>query len=121
MHIGHFIEQELTKQRLSVADVAKELNKSETAVRKDLKKDALHQSVIDGYSRALNINIYELLAQELKELNITSPKGIMEVAAEPSEEYKKTIRKGKSNGESISVTIQVPASKKAELLNLLTS
>lgn len=121
MHIGNFIESELNKNRYSIAEVAKELSKSETAVRKDLKKDKLHMDVVEGYSRVLKINLYSLLANEMegKDYRRAEPP-----SDQVNEEKKSYSRKGKNSSdpiEQISLTFNVSSDKKEALLKLLTS
>lgn len=122
MHIGNFLLSELKKQRITIADVAKLVNKSDTGVRKDLEKDSLHQTVIEAYSKVLGMNIYKVLAAEYDGISYqeqTDSK--MEVFAD-SEEPQALAKPTSSTGiEVLSVNIAVPADKQEALLKLLLS
>lgn len=120
MHIGHLIESELNKKRFSIAEVAKEMSKSETAVRKDLKKDKLHMDVVEGYSKVLKINLYSLLARELEGKNYREPSDAHPTA---EEEKRPAMKKLKSSDQvdTVSLTFQVSSEKKEALLKLLMS
>lgn len=118
MHIGKFLNSELIKRKITIADLAKEVNKSDTGVRKDLEKEHLHQSVIEAYSRVLGLNIYAVLAKDFsgdyEEVDTESPEYL--ISKEPVHPYGK-----RSNPEeSISVTFTLPSSKKRQLIKLLT-
>lgn len=121
MHIGHLIESELTKNRYSIAEVAKEMSKSETAVRKDLKKDKLHMDVVEGYSRVLKINLYALLAKEMESKSYKEPVTKLE---QLDDEKRPALKRQKSQSEkveTVSLTFQISPSKKEALMKLLTS
>lgn len=130
MHIGHLIESELTKNRYSIAEVAKEMSKSETAVRKDLKKDKLHMDVVEGYSRVLKINLYALLAKEMepKKYREPEPEPDRELTEGRASDYKRPSGKKTSKSqqfmestETVSICFQITPDKKEALLKLLTS
>jgi len=119
MHLGKYIEEEVLKQELRIIDVAKKSNKSDTAIRKDFKKEFLHQNVIDAYSKILNINIYELLADELRVKKYDNPVSQNQEVNKPPIEK---LESQKSNyPETISVTFEIPNSKREEFLKLLAS
>lgn len=128
MHIGQLIESELTKNRYSIAEVAREMSKSETAVRKDLKKDKLHMDVVEGYSRVLKINLYSLLAKEMEPKNyreIDRNEEDQKIDEERAQSYKRHKRsKSTDQGdgvETVSISFQINPDKKEALLKLLTS
>jgi len=120
MHIGNFLSSELKKQRITIAEVAKLVNKSDTAVRKDIEKEALHQSVIEAYSRVLGMNIYRVLAQEFEgvtyEEKEESPTEFFSEKEKPQE-----LVPPSKNIEVLSVNISVPADKRQAFLKLLMS
>lgn len=120
MHIGNFLNSELKRQRISIAEVAKAVNKSDTGVRKDLEKDSLHQSVIEAYAKVLDINIYQVLAADFegKEYTDQPVKSIPEFREENEEGNNTNPAK---NIEVLSVNISVPADKQEALLKLLMS
>lgn len=121
MHIGNFLLSELKKQRITIAEVAKLVNKSDTGVRKDLEKDSLHQSVIESYSKVLGMNIYKVLAadfegKDYEEREDKEPEIFADV-----EEPKKLAKPTVQGIEVLSVNIAVPADKQEALLKLLMS
>lgn len=120
MHLGKFLENELKRQRISIAEAALLVGKSDTAVRKDLKKAGLHSGVIESFQKILKVNIYQLLADEMdgniyrvpevttaKELK---PKQEKEVSKEPAD---------LSVIDVISLNITVPVDKKEQILKML--
>lgn len=114
MHIGNYLRSVMESQRYSVADIAKMVNKTETAVRKDFAKRELHMSVLDAFGKALNFNVYEVLAQNWEGQRVE----------EPTYEYQKPAPKAvevPQQTEAISITFQVDSSKKEQLIALLTS
>jgi hypothetical protein len=119
MHLGKFIEEEVVKQELRIIDVAKKSNKSDTAIRKDFKKEFLHQSVINVYSKILNINIYELLADELRVKKYDNPVAVNQEVNKPDVE--KFQPKNTTYPEVISVIFEIPNSKRDEFLKLLSA
>lgn len=63
MHIGSYLEKIIREKRYPVSDVAKMVNKSETAVRKDFEKKIMNMGAVEAYAKVLNINIYQILSQ----------------------------------------------------------
>lgn len=120
MHIGNFLSSELKKQRITIAEVAKLVNKSDTGVRKDLEKDSLHQTVIESYAKVLGMNIYRVLAAEYdgkpyEENEEKNPETVQD-SSEPQK-----ITSPTKGIEVLSVNIAVPADKQEALLKLLMS
>lgn len=122
MHIGNYLSSELKKQGISVPEVAKLVNKSDTGVRKDLEKDSLHQSVIEAYSKVLGVNIYKVLAAEYDGTSYQeSPESNVEIFTDSEEPQKMAKPTSASGIEVLSVNISVPADKQEALLKLLMS
>ncbi|WP_057935825.1 hypothetical protein [Algoriphagus resistens] len=122
MHIGTFLKNEAEKQRLSTADIGEMINKTAQAVRGDFKKSELQMAVLESYAKALNINIYQILAAEW-EGTPYSDEGTHTMISKndrPQLNAPPTDRKLK-NMETVSVTFQIPAAKKEALLKLLTA
>lgn len=104
----------MESQRYSVADIAKMVNKTETAVRKDFGKRELHMSVLDAFGKALNFNVYQVLAENWEGQRVE----------EPAYHYQKPVQKMMEvpqQTEAISITFQVDPSKKAQLIELLNT
>jgi hypothetical protein len=119
MHLGNFILQELKKQKKTIAEAAKAVNKTNTGVRKDLAKESLHQSVIETYANFLGLNLYRVLAEvyegkPYKELVDREPDEFKEQPVTP------TLQKPE-DPEVLSVNISVPAEKREAFLQLLMS
>lgn len=120
MHLGNYLENELKKQKISIAEAAKFLSKSNTAIRKDFKKESLHSSVIDGFQKMLKVNIYQLMADELdrniyRMPELANPKELTqkqekEVSEEPAD---------LSVIDLISFNVTVPVDKKEKIMKLL--
>lgn len=121
MHIGNFLSSELKKQRISIAEVAKSVNKSDTGVRKDLEKDSLHQSVIEAYSRVLGMNIYRVLAAEYDGKPYEEQEEKIMETVQDSAEPQKIIAAASKGIEVLSVNIAIPADKQDAFLKLLMS
>lgn len=119
MHIGNYLSSELKKQGISVPEVAKLVNKSDTGVRKDLDKDSLHQSVIEAYARVLGINIYRVLAEAYE--GKPYPELSESVHAEVNEEEVQKFQPASKGIEVLSINLSVPADKQEAFLKLLLS
>lgn len=120
MHIGNFLSGELKKQRITIAEVAKAVNKSDTGVRKDLEKDSLHQSVIEAYAKVLGMNIYRVLAEDYEGNSYPTP----EERPHPvvSDQDVPSLQSIPTKGiEVLSVNIAVPSDKQEAFLKLLMS
>ncbi len=115
MHIGNYLKSVMESQRYSVTDIAKMVNKTETAVRKDFAKSELHMSVLNAFGKALNFNVYEVLAQNWEGQTVSEP--TYQYQKPPS----KVIEVPKQQSDSISITFQVDPSKKEKLIELLTT
>ena len=122
MHIGNFLLSELKKQRITIAEVAKLVNKSDTGVRKDLEKDSLHQTVIEAYSKVLGMNIYRVLAAEYEGIAYEEgPEKEAEVFTDSQDPQKLTKPTSTPGIEVLSVNISVPADKQEAFIKLLMS
>lgn len=119
MHIGQFLKNQAEKLRMSTTEIGKAVNKTPQGVRKDFAKEDLHMSVVEAFAKAMNINIYEVLAQEWSNQGYKNPQPNEEISGHFAEEERPTYSSPK-NIEAISVTIQLPASKAEALLKLLT-
>lgn len=118
MHLGIYIENELKNQKISIAEAATFLSKSNTGVRKDFKKESLHSSVIDGFQKLLKVNIYQLLANEL-DPNIYRVPNLATSQEVKQEKEVSEETADLSVIDVISLNITVPADKKEQILKLL--
>lgn len=119
MHIGNFLTTEFKKRKISIADIARKVNKSDTGVRKDLEKDSLHQSVIESYSKVLGLNIYAILAEDYDGKEIDFDGGFEEYSVF-NDSVESTYQKKVCEDNAISITFTVPSSKKEQLIKLLS-
>lgn len=122
MHVGNFLRAELEKRGITKAHAGRMMNKTGTAIEKDFTKPALHQEVIEGWSKFLGINIFKMIANEFEgkpaypDLSETEPSMVAE-----SSEPIKTSAPEKKEIEILSVNIAVPADKQEAILKLLIS
>lgn len=114
MHIGNYLKSVMESQRYSVTEIAKMVNKTETAVRKDFAKSELHMSVLNAFGKALNFNVYEVLAQNWEGQAVKDPTYQYQTPGSKMIEVPQQT-------ESISITFQVDPSKKDKLIELLTT
>lgn len=120
MHLGNYLENELKKQKISIAEAAKLINKTNTAVRKDLKKESLHTSVIDAFQKLLKVNIYQLLADEMDRNIYRVPEVATSQELKPKKEKQVSEEPADlSVIDVISLNITVPVDKKDQILKML--
>jgi hypothetical protein len=117
MHLGNFLKIELEKRGLSKAYAGRELNKTGSAIEKDLKKETLHQEVIEQWSKFLDINLFRLLASEFEGSPYSFQPSPSSQVSEPTEAYQKNSSTQKI--EILSMQIAVPEDKKEQILQLL--
>jgi len=66
MHIGKHIWQILRENRISVKEFAEATNTERTAMYRILHRESIDISVLERYSRVLNHNLFQDLADEYK-------------------------------------------------------
>lgn len=120
MHLGNFLRTELESRGISKAHAGRMMNKSGTAIEKDFNKEALHQEVIEGWSKFLGINLFKMIANEFegKPAYADQTESKPSVVKEESDSAK-NYAKPKNEIEILSINIAVPADKQEAFLKLL--
>lgn len=119
MHLGNFLRTELERRGITKAHAGRMMNKSGTAIEKDFTKQALHQEVIEGWSKFLGINLFSMIANEFEGKpayadQTESKPSVVNDSVEPQKMV--TI---KNEIEILSINISVPADKQEAFLKLL--
>jgi hypothetical protein len=119
-HIGHFLQEECKKQRYTLVELSKKLNKTEPGIRKDFQKDSMQMYVIDAYANILGLNLYSILA---KIWESEHEDHVGEFTDMVSEDVQATYspKEKREATETVSISFQITESKKEQLLELLTS
>jgi transcriptional regulator with XRE-family HTH domain len=130
MHLGTYLKELIKEKRFSVAEVAEKVAKSETSVRKDFEKTALHMGSIEAYAKVLGINIYQILSESWRsEHDPSSPRtyNTQELisktfAHEPGQEIIPALpssKKSSVQADNITVSIDLTGPKKDAILKIL--
>lgn len=126
MHIGNYLEKIIREKRYPVSDVAKMVNKSETAVRKDFEKKIMNMGAIEAYAKVLHINIYQVLSQVWDmEHDSDSPKeysvdhAVQETIAQESAPPVQKPKRQIPPVDRLTVSLDITGVKKEEILKLI--
>lgn len=125
MHLGNYIKELIREKRFSVSEIAEKVSKSETSVRKDFEKEALHMGALEAYANVLGTNIYHILSEAWKSENDPkNPKSysIPELISKSNMDEDHQIispKKSPTKGENVSISIDISGPKKDAILKIL--
>lgn len=111
LHIGEMVKEIISDKNLTQSEVADRMNMSRNGLHATLNKENINTELIIRLSKALNVNLWEAIYHRTVEgVDYNSPNMVTKVHEQKINSYSK---------EKITISFEVPTSKKDEILKII--
>lgn len=113
IHVGKLLRKLINETRLTQIEVAEQISMSPQGLNGVLKKEDINTDLLWKFSKVLNINLFQIIAESGKTEEEKDLSEKYNVLQEPSPSYET------SNNSNISVLISVDAAKASQIMKII--